>query len=75
MTTAFHADIVGNYLRPPDLTDARLHKIPADELRPLEDQAILKILKVQEEAGLPVVTDGEYRRAYWMQGIMSIGRI
>jgi 5-methyltetrahydropteroyltriglutamate--homocysteine methyltransferase len=72
MTSNFHADIVGSYLRPPELTDAKLHNMPVEEVRPIEDRAILDILKVQEDAGLNIVTDGEYRRAYWMQGISAI---
>lgn len=72
MTANFHADIVGSFLRPSTLTDAKLQNLPNKQLRPLEDQAILDIIKVQEDAGMKVVTDGEYRHAYWMQGIMSI---
>src|SRR5262245_56840926 len=72
MTTNFHADIVGSYLRPPELTEAKLQNMPPEEVRPIEDRAILDILKMQEDAGLNVVTDGEYRRAYWQQGICSI---
>ena len=43
--------------------------LPDDELRPLEDRAILEALALQEEVGLPVVTDGEYRRRFFFSTI------
>ncbi len=62
----YRADHVGSLLRPPELiaargafTEARLSR---DELRDVEDRAILDILDQQREAGIDVFTDGEYRR-------------
>jgi 5-methyltetrahydropteroyltriglutamate--homocysteine methyltransferase len=37
-------------------------RLSADELRAIEDQCIRDAVQVQEEAGLAIVTDGEYRR-------------
>jgi len=68
-TPPFRADHVGSLLRPPALTKARAEfkagKIDADALREVEDQAILDAIALQREAGLQVVTDGEFRRQSW----------
>jgi 5-methyltetrahydropteroyltriglutamate--homocysteine methyltransferase len=65
----FRADHVGSLLRPVQLTEAReAHaqgRLPTDELHQVEDTAIAAAVRRQEEVGLPVVTDGEFRRAYW----------
>ena len=60
------SDIVGSLLRPPELLDAQ-GKIEAGELsqaefKAVEDRAVDEALRLQEEAGLAVVTDGEMRR-------------
>src|SRR5437762_528229 len=65
----FHADHVGSLLRPPELRDARAKAkagaLDADELRAIEDRAIARAVKRQEEIGLQPITDGEFRRDYW----------
>lgn len=66
----FRADHVGSLLRPPALRAAfRQHasgEIGADEFARIQDDAIRAVLRMQEEVGLPVVTDGEFRRgSYW----------
>jgi 5-methyltetrahydropteroyltriglutamate--homocysteine methyltransferase len=60
------ADHTGSLLRPPELKDARRARA-AGELAPadfkaIEDRAVLEVLRLQEAAGCPVVTDGELRR-------------
>jgi 5-methyltetrahydropteroyltriglutamate--homocysteine methyltransferase len=37
----------------------------AQDLRAMEDAAILDVVRLQEEIGLQVVTDGEFRRTLW----------
>jgi 5-methyltetrahydropteroyltriglutamate--homocysteine methyltransferase len=68
-TPPFRADHVGSLLRPPELLRARedfAHgRIPADELRSIEDDAIRDAVRMQEEIGLQSATDGEFRRASW----------
>jgi 5-methyltetrahydropteroyltriglutamate--homocysteine methyltransferase len=68
-TPPFRADHVGSLLRPPELLAARERmrrgEITPDALRPLEDQAVRDAVKMQEELGFQVVTDGEFRRAQW----------
>src|SRR5262245_43508036 len=65
----FRADTVGSLLRPPTIHAARADfaagKIDAAALRRLEDAAIHDVVRMQENAGLPVVTDGECRRENW----------
>ncbi|HYY21885.1 MAG TPA: 5-methyltetrahydropteroyltriglutamate--homocysteine S-methyltransferase [Thermoleophilaceae bacterium] len=65
----FRADHVGSLLRPPRLLEARedfaAGRIPADELRRVEDDAIRDVVRMQEEVGLQSATDGEFRRASW----------
>jgi len=62
----FRADHVGSLLRPPALLSARVDfeagRIDAATLRAVEDDAIRDIVRLQEETGLAVLTDGEYRR-------------
>ena len=59
-------DVVGSLLRPPELLEAqRRHsagELSDDELRTAEDRAVDWALRLQEDAGLDVVTDGEMRR-------------
>ncbi len=60
------ADHVGSLLRPPELLAARRahaagELAPAD-LKAIEDRSIREVIALQEQAGCPVVTDGELRR-------------
>ena len=59
-------DVVGSLLRPMALREARVRfdegAIAADTLRASEDQAVRDAIKLQEDAGLDVVSDGEMRR-------------
>jgi 5-methyltetrahydropteroyltriglutamate--homocysteine methyltransferase len=63
---AARSDVVGSLLRPTALLEARERfergEIDASELRAAEDTAVDAALRLQEEAGLDVVTDGEMRR-------------
>src|SRR4030081_3256988 len=65
----FRADHVGSILRSLELKDARdkaaRRQITAAQLKVVEDREIEKIIRKQEEIGLALATDGEYRRAWW----------
>jgi 5-methyltetrahydropteroyltriglutamate--homocysteine methyltransferase len=65
----FRADTVGSLLRPDYLLGARASfaagTLNAEELREVEDKAIREVVRMQEEVGLEIVTDGEYRRENW----------
>jgi len=59
-------DVVGSLLRPAELKQARQRfddgQLSREELRQVEDREIRNAVRFQEELGLAVVTDGEYRR-------------
>lgn len=62
-------DIVGSFLRPERLHQAR-HAyedghIDAAALKAVEDECIDALIAKQKELGLGVITDGEFRRATW----------
>jgi 5-methyltetrahydropteroyltriglutamate--homocysteine methyltransferase len=65
----FRADHVGSILRPATLKAAREKaekgEITAADLKAVEDEEIPKIIAKQEELGLQLATDGEYRRSWW----------
>src|SRR4051812_31333120 len=65
----FRADHVGSLLRTAPLKEARAKRekgeITPAQLKQIEDQEISKIIKKQEEAGLGLATDGEFRRSWW----------
>ncbi len=66
----FRADHIGSLLRPAKLREAfKAHAVQAlDEarLRAAQDEAIREVVRLQEDCGLQVVTDGEFRRtSYW----------
>src|SRR5215212_4897240 len=65
----FSADHVGSFLRTPAIKDARAKRetgaITAEQLKAVEDAEIRKIIARQEECGLKLATDGEFRRSWW----------
>src|SRR3954451_6025858 len=60
------ADHVGSLLRPRTLLSARAElaagRLAPPEFKAIEDAAVREVVALQEEAGCPVVTDGELRR-------------
>jgi 5-methyltetrahydropteroyltriglutamate--homocysteine methyltransferase len=73
----FRADHIGSLLRPASVVRARdeltAGRITADALRAIEDAAIRDVVALQEEAGLEVVTDGEFRRHTYSDSFTSSG--
>ena len=67
--TKLHYDIVGSFLRPDSVKEARVNfaanKISQEQLTAVEDEAIRDLVAKEIDAGLKVVTDGEFRRSYW----------
>jgi methionine synthase II (cobalamin-independent) len=65
----FRSDVVGSILRTAPLKEARAKRekgeISAAQLAEVEDREIEKIIKKQEEVGLKLATDGEFRRSWW----------
>lgn len=72
MESRFHTDIVGSFLRPDVLLRARERGVTGTQLRAIEDEAIREVVQLQEEVGLPIVTDGEFRRGHWTHLVMEI---
>jgi 5-methyltetrahydropteroyltriglutamate--homocysteine methyltransferase len=72
MNAVPRSDVVGSLLRPPYLLAARNEyqagRLTAEQLRVVEDRAIRTALQLQEEIGLAVITDGEYRRSAYYGG-------
>lgn len=76
----FRADTVGSLLRPAALLAAReafqAGRIGAEALQAAEDEAVRGAVRLQEELGFGVVTDGEYRREnWWIDFIRRIGGV
>lgn len=70
MSLVCRADHIGSLLRPRKLRDAfRRHAagaLPEEEFRAAQDEAIRDVVRLQEDCGLQVATDGEFRRtSYW----------
>ncbi len=75
--THIHVDHVGSLLRPTELRAARErslgvhdadHNLGAHnnaELSAIEDGFVREVVRLQEDAGLPIITDGEFRRRSW----------
>lgn len=68
-TAPFRADTVGSFLRPAAIKNAREQyaagQIDKNQLTRIEDEAIRDVVSKQIANGLQVVTDGEFRRAWW----------
>jgi 5-methyltetrahydropteroyltriglutamate--homocysteine methyltransferase len=73
---AARTDHVGSLLRPQSLKAAFLAfgagQLSQDELRHAQDDAIRAVVAKQEAIGLPVATDGEYRRLNWQVSFSEV---
>ena len=72
----YRADHVGSLLRPDSVKAARRKffdekSIDAAELKAVEDEAIRDVIKLQEDVGIPAITDGEIRRSFWHYDFMG----
>jgi methionine synthase II (cobalamin-independent) len=69
------AEVVGSLLRPPELAEARAAfragTLSREELRQAEDAAVDDAIRLQEQAGVDVVTDGEMRRSIFFDFFVS----
>ncbi len=75
MAPRFRADQVGSLLRPQELKnafrDASQKKISDAALSEIKDRCIRDAIKMQEDAGLKSITDGEFRRGSWFFGFVQ----
>ena len=71
----FHAEHIGSLLRPPELVDAyrarRAGRIDDAGLDRAREEAVRWAVELQEEAGLRVVTDGEFHRTTYISHFVS----
>jgi 5-methyltetrahydropteroyltriglutamate--homocysteine methyltransferase len=71
----FRANHVGSLLRPRELMEAREKRqngeIEAAQLQEVEDRCIRDAVKMQEDAGMQGITDGEFRRTLWHADFLS----
>ncbi|KAJ1562977.1 hypothetical protein HK405_004944 [Cladochytrium tenue] len=72
----FYAEHIGSLLRPATLLTARTafddHKIPYDDLRPVEDAAVADAVALLQSTGIRSITDGEYRRFMFFDGFFEM---
>lgn len=70
----FRADHVGSLIRPEALIKAREQaekkELPDAALQCIQQAAIRDVVRLQEELGLKVVTDGEFNRHSWHRDFM-----
>jgi methionine synthase II (cobalamin-independent) len=73
----FRAEHIGSLLRPPELLRAREQhaagELDRKGLAAIENAAIARVVKLQEDVGLHVVTDGEFRRGTYSDAFTSAG--
>lgn len=74
-TLGYRSEVVGSLLRPEYLkrTFERFERgeIGEDDLIAAQDRAGLEAIKLQEESGLDVLTDGEVRRRFWFDPLTA----
>jgi 5-methyltetrahydropteroyltriglutamate--homocysteine methyltransferase len=76
----FRADHVGSLIRPDALIEARgaaeKGKLPPAEVIRLQHDSIRAVVRMQEEVGLKLVTDGEFNRFSWQRDfLLKIGNV
>ncbi|MHC1559956.1 cobalamin-independent methionine synthase II family protein [Actinomycetospora sp. C-140] len=73
---ALRVDNVGSLLRPPALGEAfarhRRGEIDDAALHVAQDEAVRDVIGEQEKVGLPVLTDGEFRRSTFMESFAEV---
>lgn len=72
MSAHIHADHIGSFLRPANILEARARgEEGTDHLRALEDAAIVRVIEHQRAIGLDVLSDGEFRRTGFQNGLID----
>jgi len=71
----FRAEHVGSFKRPTELLEKHTEffnkQCSQEDLRKLQDAAIADIVKLQKEIGLQSITDGEFRRYMFYDGVFE----
>jgi 5-methyltetrahydropteroyltriglutamate--homocysteine methyltransferase len=75
MSEPYRADHVGSFLRPAEVKEARAAFregcLPLEQLRHVEDRAILAALQCQRSIGVDIFTDGEVRRSGFQNDLVD----
>jgi 5-methyltetrahydropteroyltriglutamate--homocysteine methyltransferase len=75
MSEACRADHVGSFLRPAEVKEARTAfregRVPLEQLRHIEDRAILAAIERQRSIGVNVFSDGEFRRTGFQNDLVE----
>jgi methionine synthase II (cobalamin-independent) len=75
MSEAYRADHVGSLLRPAEVKEARTAfregHLPLEQLRHIEDRAVLAALERQRSIGVDIFTDGEFRRTGFQNDLLE----
>ena len=65
----YRYDIVGSFLRPQRLKDAKASfeagTLPQEAFDTIVNEEIIKIVQKQKDLGYHIITDGEFRRTFW----------
>ncbi|KZT53885.1 UROD/MetE-like protein [Calocera cornea HHB12733] len=71
----FRAEHIGSLKRPARLVEARYQfqhgNLSRSELTAIEDEEILRIVKLQQKLGFKAITDGEFRRFMYFDGFFE----
>jgi 5-methyltetrahydropteroyltriglutamate--homocysteine methyltransferase len=69
----FRAEHIGSLLRPRELKEVfgRRAEIGEEKYREILERCIVDAIRIQEDLGLEVITDGEFRRVAWSMGFVS----
>jgi len=75
MSAAYRADHVGSFLRPAEVKEARAAyregRLSPEQLRHIEDRAILAVVERQRSIGVDIFTDGELRRSGFQNDLLE----
>ena len=75
MKLPHRAEHIGSLLRPRELRDAfKAHaagRMNGAAYREVEDRNIIAAVRMQEQAGLATISDGEFRRGSWAFGLVK----
>jgi 5-methyltetrahydropteroyltriglutamate--homocysteine methyltransferase len=73
LSPPFRAEHIGSLLRPRELKEAfaKRGEIGENRYREILGRCIIDAIRMQEDAGLLSITDGEFRRVAWSMGFVS----
>jgi len=73
MSTTYRIEQLGSFLRPREVLEARAAfsqgRVPLEELRRVEDEAIRSVLEMQRQVGVEIYSDGELRRGSFLSDL------